>query len=321
MITGLEKVALEVSSRALRRHLASLNDVTTREDDPRVRDAHELIIRGLAQAQLFDVQNVTEWLNHMQHGMSMLETVEGLPYCLPPYPFTYLEWGADGGRCGALVACGGMHDEAEKVATIFAFDIAPAGLAYCNGTAHVRFTPEGTATFTRDDTGKIKGVLSVPSESVVRMVQSDPELEKSFYNTLSWTAVTALFAFSLMHCTNVRQVEVDPRSLMSRQQRRDMERRKKEPILYKVLEIKPLGSYRRGTTAAQGEGRTKRLHHVRGHFSEYGPEYGKGKLFGKYEGRFFIPPHIRGDLQEGTVAKTYKLGKPSGKEDLSRYGR
>ncbi len=34
---------------------------------------------------------------------------------------------------------------------------------------------------------------------------------------------------------------------------------------------------------------------VRGHFSHYGPDYGKGLLFGKYAGKFYIPSHVRGE--------------------------
>lgn len=34
---------------------------------------------------------------------------------------------------------------------------------------------------------------------------------------------------------------------------------------------------------------------VRGHFARYGPEHGKGLLFGKYSGKFWVPAHIRGE--------------------------
>lgn len=324
MITALEKVALTVSSRGLRRHLFRLGELKEdgilHESDRRVTDAHTMIVRGLGQAQLFDVENVNEWLHQMGRH-NYLETVEGLPCCLPLYPYTYLEWPAEGARCAALVACSGILDPSEeKMAMIFTFDIA-GGAAYYNGSAHVWFTPEGTATFARDEDDKIKGVMGVPSEEVYAIIRDDEEVAKSFYNSLSWSAVVALFTFSLLHCTNVKVVEVDPRSMMSRQQRRAAERRREDPILYKVLEVKPFGSYRKSANEPQGEGRTKRLHHVRGHFMEFGPEYGKGLAFGRIAGRFYCPPHIRGDLAEGAVAKTYKLAKPTGKEDRSQYGR
>jgi len=46
------------------------------------------------------------------------------------------------------------------------------------------------------------------------------------------------------------------------------------------------------------------LHSVRGHWAQYGSE-GKGKLFGKYEGEFWIPSHERGDPSLGQVKSTY----------------
>ena len=53
-------------------------------------------------------------------------------------------------------------------------------------------------------------------------------------------------------------------------------------------------------------------HHVcRGHFAEYGPEFGKGLLFGQYAGRFYVPPHIKGDKKNGVVEKDYLLASAS----------
>lgn len=73
---------------------------------------------------------------------------------------------------------------------------------------------------------------------------------------------------------------------------------------YHVLVVRPAGA--RSDAPAQELGTMP--HHVcRGHFSEYGPKYGKGLLFGKYEGRFYVPPHLKGDKKNGTVAKDYEV--------------
>lgn len=48
-------------------------------------------------------------------------------------------------------------------------------------------------------------------------------------------------------------------------------------------------------------------HVCRGHFAEYGPKFNKGLLFGKYEGRFFVPPHMKGDKKNGIVEKDYLI--------------
>jgi hypothetical protein len=52
---------------------------------------------------------------------------------------------------------------------------------------------------------------------------------------------------------------------------------------------------------------------VRGHFAEYGPQYGKGLLFGKLSGRYWIPGHARGAGEPAEAAKDYLL-KPSRKD-------
>jgi len=46
---------------------------------------------------------------------------------------------------------------------------------------------------------------------------------------------------------------------------------------------------------------------VRGHFAHYGPKYGKGLLFGKLEGRFWIPQYARGDSKWGEHEHSYVL--------------
>lgn len=73
---------------------------------------------------------------------------------------------------------------------------------------------------------------------------------------------------------------------------------------YHVLVVRPAGS-KPGTPGI--EIGTMPRHMCRGHFAEYGPKYGKGKLFGKYEGRFFVPPHMKGDAKNGTVLKDYEV--------------
>jgi len=77
-------------------------------------------------------------------------------------------------------------------------------------------------------------------------------------------------------------------------------------VRYHVLTVKPAGSG--ANTAGQDIGQIPR-HMCRGHFSEYGPKYGKGLLFGKYEGRFYVPPHTKGDAKNGRVHKDYKVSQ------------
>lgn len=75
---------------------------------------------------------------------------------------------------------------------------------------------------------------------------------------------------------------------------------------YHVLTVRPPGAKAGDKREVEISGQTP-LHLCRGHFSEYGPEYGKGLLFGKYAGRFYIPPHIKGDPKNGIVDKDYRI--------------
>lgn len=73
---------------------------------------------------------------------------------------------------------------------------------------------------------------------------------------------------------------------------------------YHVLVVRPAGA--RSDAPAQEIGNMPR-HVCRGHFAEYGPEFGKGLLFGRLAGRFYIPPHVRGDAKNGVVEKDYEV--------------
>lgn len=77
---------------------------------------------------------------------------------------------------------------------------------------------------------------------------------------------------------------------------------------YHVLTVRPAGS--KPGTKGEEIGNMPR-HVCRGHFAEYGERYGKGKLFGRYEGRFYIPPHMKGDKKNGVVEKDYEVAASS----------
>jgi len=88
------------------------------------------------------------------------------------------------------------------------------------------------------------------------------------------------------------------------QVRRAMKRFGEQPDQYRyhTLVVRPPGS--KSDSPAQEIGIMPR-HVCRGHFAEYGPGYGRGLLFGKYAGRFYIPPHLKGDKRNGIVEKDY----------------
>lgn len=118
--------------------------------------------------------------------------------------------------------------------------------------------------------------------------------------------VVAEFAARFANCKNVMAVE----DSLPRQAARAYERKTGEPaVKHKVLVIDPTKTP--GSRAAGGEKRPVPLgvlprHIVRGHFSYYGDAYGRGRLFGKLEGRYWIPAHARGNKARGVIEKEYR---------------
>jgi hypothetical protein len=74
---------------------------------------------------------------------------------------------------------------------------------------------------------------------------------------------------------------------------------------YHTLIVRPPGS--KGSNSPGIDIGMMPRHVCRGHFAEYGPEFNKGLLFGKYAGRFFIPPCLKGDKKNGIVEKDYVI--------------
>lgn len=70
---------------------------------------------------------------------------------------------------------------------------------------------------------------------------------------------------------------------------------------YYILKLKPT------TSRKDYEAKnlwTNRVHLCRGHIREYTEDR---PLFGKYTGRFWIPPHVRGDKKQGVIHKDYEV--------------
>lgn len=114
-----------------------------------------------------------------------------------------------------------------------------------------------------------------------------------------------LGALNYMNCRNVEIVEPTRPRAESRRIARTGTR-------VHVINVFPVGK----STRSAGKGTNNNcgvpLTSVRGHFSCYGPDYGKGLLFGKLAGRFWIPQHARGDKVLGESKHDYVL-RPNGK--------
>lgn len=111
--------------------------------------------------------------------------------------------------------------------------------------------------------------------------------------------LTLLAALSFLNCSNVEIREPERR----RPERRRLARLGVE---VQAIMVRPIGSRTRSVAVGSGDGAVP-LSSVRGHFSHYGPKYGKGLLFGRIEGRFWVPTHARGSAEADAPQRDYVL--------------
>jgi hypothetical protein len=107
-----------------------------------------------------------------------------------------------------------------------------------------------------------------------------------------------LAALNFLNCRNVAIVE-------PKRHRAQARRIERTGVHVHTINVFPPGKQTRGRKGEPIGGTP--LTPVRGHFAHYGPQYGRGLLFGKHEGRFYIPQHARGNAEDGESAPDYKL--------------
>lgn len=110
--------------------------------------------------------------------------------------------------------------------------------------------------------------------------------------------IVALCSMSFLHCKNVQTTEIHP----TRQVRRATQRAGNPVHVFKILNIGPISGSRAAMQPTDPTGQTRAMHIARGHFRVYTQDK---PLFGKHVGRFFIPAHVRGNKDIGTVEKIY----------------
>lgn len=210
---------------------------------------------------------------------------------MPPsvaFPFheTWIEgYDRHGTRCGALI------NDGEKTP-----DGKPMAMAIIAGG----YGPEALGQLAFD----VKGGDIVPDTEVVAVHPSTPDhLRDSMARVTRGIVALALDSLFFLSCKNVDIAARDPEPKQARLARKRYGDTPHD-YRYHVLVVRPAGS--RSDAPAQEIGNMPR-HVCRGHFAEYGPKYGKGLLFGKYEGRFYVPPHVKGKRENGVVEKDYEV--------------
>lgn len=171
--------------------------------------------------------------------------------------------------------------------------IAPDGIFVFGGSVYWRASEEGAL----DSAG---GFQPFPyfDACVERGGMCEQALRRAYVDDF----MVAVCAMSFMNCRNVETRPVDTDI-----HRRSFERgHGRKPVRYHVLDIKPMRAALARKTGNPGMSLAKALHLCRGHFKDYT----KRPLFGKYSGRFWCPPHARGDIDVGVVDKDYRVKAP-----------
>jgi len=328
---------------------------TSALDNIRALAHNDSTLAPLAIAVPFDLTNVYSWLITDKTGASLGDLISDLPTCVPPYPHCFFEYPPSPAddpeflRQGILVFTHKREKRLTRDDDVWTIPAAlsrstephrsdprpvidvmvPAGgfisiirpvymMKYPDGVAIVPFDVAVGVGFDPDGnllTGNGRIAFTTASETYDED-QLRAQLQPNKSSPLimaSDAAFTALFSCSLMHCTNIEERE----ERLPRQLARQRERRNLPPIVYKTLYVQPMRKPRTASDADDliAERHKRRLHLVRGHYAEFGMN-GKGKLFGKYSGRFWIPPMVKGNAGVGSVVKNYALS--GGTESDSR---
>lgn len=131
----------------------------------------------------------------------------------------------------------------------------------------------------------------------IHWVQVLPDVDMDVWNMAN---LVVLGTLNFMNCRNIELVE----PTRSRHERRRIER---AGVTVNELRVFPVGKTARRKSAGEPLFADTPLSPVRGHFACYGPEYGRGLLFGKHAGRFWIPQHVRGAAEHGEIRHEYIL--------------
>jgi hypothetical protein len=276
---------------------------------------HQSILRFrecLPTAQVIDITNVTEY--YFRHHWPDYEGLGRMtfPNIAPPWPCFFMEFRAPAQS---------PQDIREMTHIGLLFDATEIS---DQGESAPRWVVECWVVGERLD-GRIDGPILGLCWSVQPdgLLQDDVRFLRFWWMgegitddvdfagyTMIRTLWPAWLALSFLHCKNVTLTD----QKASRGERRRAEKAgTKLPVVYKVLNIRPMQEILRREGHADKTGLKLALHICRGHFKDYS----KHGLFGKYKGMFWWESHVRGSVKEGIVDKDYAVHPPV-KEEATR---
>ena len=143
------------------------------------------------------------------------------------------------------------------------------------------------------------GILDRDLDSGKPAFYYDP-IHSHAYLPVTFLQVSGL-ALTFLHAKNVEIIE----PIVPRKNKKPTKRKPFESY-YHRLKVNAIGGKKQYPASEGKSGISQGLHIVRGHFREYGIN-GKGKLFGKYSGKYWIASHAKGDESIRTIDKDYEV--------------
>ena len=172
-------------------------------------------------------------------------------------------------------------------------DSDPHDAKILNVCSVLRIGSDGLAT------GYVVGECDI-NGVVGKLVKDEDDLAEFQRDELTKRMFVPLFAYNLLNCSNVILVDEPSRS-------RSLARRiARTGVTLSEIHVLRQGTTRKSSSATTAPAGSTRLHSVRGHTARYGVE-GRGLLFGRIAGRFWIPQHVRGDSAYGEVEQIYRV--------------
>lgn len=237
---------------------------------------------------------------------------EELKQIVVPFVFTWIEFRNEVDECGvcngALVVDGGTtpdlggDDELTRYNEAFRSleDGRRVLVSIFGGTPRLRPEYRGSVAMSVKPNGQ---------PNIHRVVVGDADFtgrlgQKRAMDWVDGGAFMACDTLSLLACKNV---SLSPKENDPQQVRRATKRHggNLHGYRYHTLVVRPPGA--RSSSPSVEVGVMPR-HVCRGHYAEYGPEFGKGLLFGIHAGRFYVPPCYKGKKENGIVEKDYAIG-------------
>lgn len=114
----------------------------------------------------------------------------------------------------------------------------------------------------------------------------------------------AYLSLSFLHCKNVALTQCPPFS--AKHQKSRVAKGKLPLLRFHTLSIEPVKKIIRDANGGSEALSPKSLHLCRGHFKTFSEH----KLFGKFEGTFWWPMHVRGNASAGIIRKNYDIKAP-----------